>query len=1014
VPSILVLFCLAHAPILPCLSPVVRYRGGTTTIVRATPEKNLTTRDRLLEPMATDLMGQSIVGNGRQRLTLGSIPDGIELIEDPDDLSDDGTDGSDFSVLTGITGGASNTNVGSVVGGRRGPIFRRPASWSPGLRARPALALLALHQRRSALRRIPDGIAFVQMLEDLGDFDDDDSMGDLGGPLEPDLDNSTSELSETERRTNVAITTPTEEENYMPECQSLLNFSSLKSLASASSTRDRPLPIGPLPVHHDLFQDIPLFDNVMRAHLRALDLAGWYEWKKNVSGRSTASDPLPLGKMITALDALDIAGVPKLRQEGHGNVVDQSRYSTTIPGRLPSLLQTGVKAKPECSLGSLNTCSGPQDKTSNSVLGQEKERTMTDHVSLAQPAADASSFSSARSTDTSSSSAVTSANVSNSSSTCSNVTPLSDITSATKLEINRLKKRRTLQSRHEAGVAVSGLMYYLDQLSPGAGKGGACCKVATPRFKWRVERIKEASSTDGRIFASLLSALKGVLPSEARQESSLPIPNELATEFKDRSARKALADHHIANLDNSTVLHLAAAGVAPCCLDLCKLLVEDFGADLDIEDGLGRTARSIAIVNNNRSVIEWARAAGTPPERNRLRVLFAEPLVYVEKGEMKAIKKLNFELEKSLLIECVQKVGRLVDVLFEPATDRHLLDAVAARCGVLHISCHGVKIMDQCGNPDDCVLLFEDGSGGAHFLSVEQIQKMIEAHSEPVKFAFVSACHSEQIGRAFARAGVPHVVCCEQSSELMDGAAAEFMRSVYSMLIEGHTVKTSFSSAVPLVSGRMGSEEASKFLLLPESSCHEQPIFDAPKVESNEEQNIIAEHHLPTQPVNIDGCEIALYQIVSELLKEERGKHLVNIVGENNVHRSKILAAACHYIKDRLSTAIHIKKIFYIKCDATTTAESLHNSVHMSLTTQITSGKSVGQQHKDFGEADVVNALTKMKALVVLDEFDGFEDDLKDFLGSFFHSAKTVCVLLTTQKEVSDASDAGNWKKVFV
>eukprot|EP00957_Ditylum_brightwellii_P203675 15335739-Ditylum_brightwellii.AAC.1 len=139
-------------------------------------------------------------------------------------------------------------------------------------------------------------------------------------------------------------------------------------------------------------------------------------------------------------------------------------------------------------------------------------------------------------------------------------------------------------------------------------------------------------------------------------------------------------------------------------------------------------------------------------------------------------------------------------------------------CGCLHFSGHG--------HPN--YLTFEDFSGGLHWLGVDNLKNLISSGVKgggaPFKFVFVSACHSGLAGRTFVSAGVPHVVCCHQESELMDSAALAFTRAFYLALAVGRTVKDSFEigkqavNVSPTVPN--SEEEMKKFVLLPEDGNH--------------------------------------------------------------------------------------------------------------------------------------------------------------------------------------------------
>eukprot|EP00494_Astrolonche_serrata_P027131 UN27394 len=66
-------------------------------------------------------------------------------------------------------------------------------------------------------------------------------------------------------------------------------------------------------------------------------------------------------------------------------------------------------------------------------------------------------------------------------------------------------------------------------------------------------------------------------------------------------------------------------------------------------------------------------------------------------------------------------------------------------------------------------------------------------------------CHSEDIGKEFVKAGVPHVIAVNNPYEVKDSLATKFARSFYESLLMNRTVKESFDRAVQVV--RVGQEE---------------------------------------------------------------------------------------------------------------------------------------------------------------------------------------------------------------
>ena len=226
--------------------------------------------------------------------------------------------------------------------------------------------------------------------------------------------------------------------------------------------------------------------------------------------------------------------------------------------------------------------------------------------------------------------------------------------------------------------------------------------------------------------------------------------------------------------------------------------------------------------------------------------------------------------------------------------------------------------------------------GGPNWFDVKDIKELIMSDGvAPFKFVFVSACHSGLAGETFASAGVPHVVCCQQESELKDTAALAFTRSFYLALAVGQTVKESFLQGCKAVRATPNlkdpDEEMKKFVLLPQNGNHDVPVFSAKSVpvwprhtrgqtptaakrsrrrssglvkmrsfmglgtKSSElsTRNMMQDDPAPSAPQFFAGREVDMYYVLTALLKMR--KRLVNVIGEPGVGRSSVVCALCHY-----------------------------------------------------------------------------------------------------------------------
>lgn len=288
----------------------------------------------------------------------------------------------------------------------------------------------------------------------------------------------------------------------------------------------------------------------------------------------------------------------------------------------------------------------------------------------------------------------------------------------------------------------------------------------------------------------------------------------------------------------------------------------------------------------------------------------------------------------------------------------------------------------------------------------------------------MSACHSRLAGETFASAGVPHVVCCKQDSELQDVAALAFTRQFYLALALGRTVKYAFEQGRRAVSAEKAEEEM-KFLLLPEDGNHEVPIFDAEPVQewpqhphssmtsldgaSNLElsvRNKIQEDPSPPPPQGFIGREVDLYHVLNSVLS----KRLVSVVGEQGVGRSSLVYALCHYINIRKSTMSRaIDSIFFVGATRSRGADNYFVGVLRELLKKLTQDARVTREqdpnHMDIESLihAICDALSQVrKPLVVIDDTELLEgpdeqQDLLTFLYKVFQKQSVKVLLIGRQ-----------------
>jgi len=431
---------------------------------------------------------------------------------------------------------------------------------------------------------------------------------------------------------------------------------------------------------------------------------------------------------------------------------------------------------------------------------------------------------------------------------------------------------------------------------------------------------------------------------------------------------------------------------------------------------------------------------------NMITVLFSAPLVFADdENYLHPFAKLDFDMERELLWQCMKEASRDIELSFDNAHHSRLLATLTKRCSCLHYSGHG--------HPSN-FLPFEDGMGGPNWLNVQDIEDLIVRDGvAPFKFVFVSACHSGLAGETFASAGVPHVVCCRQESELKDTAALAFTRSFYLALAVGQTVKESFEQGCKAVRATPNlkdpEKEMEKFVLLPKDGNHNVPVFRARPVPQWPKQigtkaknkrgswllssrnqrssiaitggtknselsvrNMIQEDPAPSAPNYFLGREVDMYYVLTAILKMR--KRLVSVLGEPGIGRSSLVCALCHYINERASTVTEVQHIYFIRPKHGGRNVTCRSLLRQLMDKLEESGKSAPiDQDADLETMldAVCKSLKNDKALIVFDRTELLDQDdseeLPMILSSLLYDTKQVKILLTAKHSLGQPSIGG-------
>ena len=60
------------------------------------------------------------------------------------------------------------------------------------------------------------------------------------------------------------------------------------------------------------------------------------------------------------------------------------------------------------------------------------------------------------------------------------------------------------------------------------------------------------------------------------------------------------------------------------------------------------------------------------------------------------------------------------------------------------------------------------------------------SNSIGLQFVFVASCHSEEVGKIFNEAGIPHVICINKKETVLDKAAIEFSKFFYDEVFDSY------------------------------------------------------------------------------------------------------------------------------------------------------------------------------------------------------------------------------------
>lgn len=374
--------------------------------------------------------------------------------------------------------------------------------------------------------------------------------------------------------------------------------------------------------------------------------------------------------------------------------------------------------------------------------------------------------------------------------------------------------------------------------------------------------------------------------------------------------------------------------------------------------------------------------------------LYSSPLIMRNIGEYLEVEQLNLREEFKAFKRAIADSKRKVHITRKVATVENMANILANNLQVLHYTGHGLK-----GG-----LAFEDRCGQMHTIENKALGEIFSAaEGSKVQVVFVAACHSEIAGRAFAIAGVPHVIAIKVDDKVEDKSAGKFMRQFYHKLMMGQTVQGAFEMAKKVVQygpGATAESEARKFLLLGNGN-HKLPISERlPEGNLVDNTPRLPFANLPSHdPDHFLGRNVLMYNVIDNFVGKD--VRLLTLTGERKIGKSSVGVAAARFMQDR-----HMFKdgVLYVSFNGETgmSEEDIAGRIFATIERCKTYPelREIKAQAQNFVNA-LILLLRDKEAMLVLDNLDGLvekgaqKQPIVKFLFNLMSNTESLRVLAT-------------------
>ena len=360
------------------------------------------------------------------------------------------------------------------------------------------------------------------------------------------------------------------------------------------------------------------------------------------------------------------------------------------------------------------------------------------------------------------------------------------------------------------------------------------------------------------------------------------------------------------------------------------------------------------------------------------------------------------------LNKSVERTKNKVNYSINIATPMNFISALSKNPYILHFIGHGIKTSHFYKKEDYLVLENEDGSG--QLVSSTKLKMIIDVCNSKLDTVFLSSWYSESEADVFLGAGANHVICIQRDKKVTDAAWIEFSSAFYTALFtEGKTPWESFNIAQQTLSITQNLEgQSALFILKTKSSldtmhkCNSIIVLNGPS--NNADENRTEIRLTKNIPVAVESF-IGRNQDVCNVLRELQKTRLITLTGEPGIGKTSVAKFIANYLKSREGEFIKNGVIFLNVINCSSIPMLKHkfvNAFREGLEKSIF--KKTEKKDTEVIFSEVLNILSKLEILLIIDDAEDLlrtsKNMLKSFIESLFEASSTIRVLLTSKIEL--------------